>query len=174
MGNSINQWVGSGRLGRDAEVRQAGNAQIVTLSIAVSEWKKDKNGQGGTETTHWVPVEKWLNKGDEHLHSLRRGQEVVVTGKLKMDTWQDKETGKQRQKLKVLAYRIDAVEDTRQGRGQGGGQGGGQGQDYSQGYSHGGGYQQPPPNQNQQQHRPPSGPAPGGPPPWASGDPGDF
>jgi single-strand DNA-binding protein len=40
--------------------------------------------------------------------SLSKGDRVVVTGKLVSDTWEDKESGQKRTKLKVLAFEVSA------------------------------------------------------------------
>ena len=104
---SINQVVFSGTLGRDIEVK-AINADLFVgkFSLAVSEGVK-KNGQWENKT-YWLDFETWSKK-PENLDGLLKGTKVVVTGRVKVDEWQDKETGKKRTAVRFVADQVEIL-----------------------------------------------------------------
>ena len=57
-----------------------------------------------SETT-WYRVEAWEGLGENAVESLRKGDQVVVVGRLFMDTYTATD-GSERQSLKVNAYSI--------------------------------------------------------------------
>lgn len=89
MAFNINRLTLVGRLGSDAEMRtfQNGGA-VVNFRIAVSEQWKDRQGQK-QERTEWVTVAvfaKWLI---DDANKLRKGDMVMIEGKLQTRKWQD-------------------------------------------------------------------------------------
>lgn len=66
----------AGRLGRDAEVRQAGGHDVCSFSVAADV------GFGERKQTYWIDVSKW-GKGAEGLSRiLTKGSSVAVIGEL--------------------------------------------------------------------------------------------
>jgi len=82
-----------GNLGADPEVKffESG-AFVVEFRIAIYQGK-DKDGQ--PKPSCWKTVKAW---GFEEAPNLRKGDKVHIVGQFGVDTWNDKETGKQRQK----------------------------------------------------------------------------
>lgn len=96
-----------GTLGRDPELRfTAGGQALASFVVAVSHRYKPRNSDDWTEETSWVDVTAWGTLGENIAASCAKGNRVIVTGRLKQDEWDDKETGKKRTKLTVVA---DAV-----------------------------------------------------------------
>jgi len=91
-----------GSLGRDAELRfTAGGAAICSFTVAVSHrYKKADDWQ---EETAWVDVTAWSNLAENIAASCVKGTRVICVGRLKQDTWQDKDSGKDRTKLVLVA-----------------------------------------------------------------------
>lgn len=81
---------------------------IVTLHLAVNRPGKDADGKKTSETTYLdVTI---LGKLAEHAaYYLYKGREVFVEGRLRMQQWQDKQTGKTRQKIDILAESFQAI-----------------------------------------------------------------
>ena len=90
-----------GNAGRDAEVRgtQSGK-QIASLRLAVY--------QGKDKPAMWLDIDAWDGGGwqFERLSQVRKGQSVVVVGRLGMREWQDKD-GATRQAWSVTAFDVE-------------------------------------------------------------------
>ncbi len=97
----------SGFLGRDAELKHTvtGDAYL-SLSVAVSEsWRKpDGDWQ---EKTHWLELTFWRHQAELGCE-LRKGDPIMVVGRLKNDNWTDKE-GQKRSSVKVEVNRFELL-----------------------------------------------------------------
>jgi single-strand DNA-binding protein len=85
-----------GNLGGDVEIRTVGAKAIsvANFSMAVSEYKgKNEDGTSKYES-FWVKVVVWGKLAEKAAGSLKKGDSVVVQGKLSIRTW-DKEGVKQ-------------------------------------------------------------------------------
>jgi single-strand DNA-binding protein len=96
-----------GRLGSDPEIRftQAGKA-VASLSVVTSKKTKNPDGSWGEDTeVTWYDVSVWEEFGENVVESLTKGDPVIVSGRLYMDTYQGKD-GQERRSLKVAAYHV--------------------------------------------------------------------
>lgn len=92
-----------GRLTQDPECyRSPRGTQIVTLHLAVNRDTKDEQGNKQKETC-FLDVVCLGKLGDLAAQYLSKGRECFIEGRLRMQTWQDKQTGKQRSKIDILA-----------------------------------------------------------------------
>lgn len=67
----------TGNLGRDAEVRQAGNSTVCSFSVAMA------SGYGDKKQTVWLDCSLWGRQAEGSLPSyLTKGQQVALTGEL--------------------------------------------------------------------------------------------
>lgn len=97
MAKSINQVILMGRLTRDPEVRTTTTGKTITsFSIAV-----DRGGQD--DATDFFDVTAWEKLGELVSQYLSKGRRCLVQGRLRQDSWDDKETGKKRSKVEVVA-----------------------------------------------------------------------
>lgn len=97
MAKSINQVILMGRLTRDPEQRTTNTGKtIASFSIAV-----DRGGQD--DTADFFNVNAWEKLGDLVMQYLTKGRRVLVQGRLRQDSWDDKETGKKRSRVEVTA-----------------------------------------------------------------------
>ena len=91
-----------GNLTRDPELKHTPKGTAVTdIGLAVNRIGKDDDGQRTEETT-FVDVTFWGRTAETVAEYMSKGRPLYVEGRLKMDTWQDKETGQNRSKLKVI------------------------------------------------------------------------
>jgi single-strand DNA-binding protein len=156
---SVNKVMLLGRLTRDPELRYTPKGTAVCdLGIALNRVWTDPGGEKREEVT-FVDVECWQRTAELCAQYLRKGRQVFLEGRLKLDQWDDP-NGQKRSKLKVTADQVTFVDGG--GRGEGGpDEGGGAGApaprrgSYSQRGGGGGGGRSP--------QRGPSGP-PSGPP----------
>ncbi|MBZ5733003.1 single-stranded DNA-binding protein [Nocardioides sp. TRM66260-LWL] len=77
-----------GWLGSDVTVRQAGEAQVATFRLA----SQPRRWSRRTETwvdgeTQWYSVSAWRSLGEHAAASLRRGDPVVLHGRLSTRIW---------------------------------------------------------------------------------------
>lgn len=90
-----------GRLGQDPEVRKTvGGDSVCSMSVATSETWKDKDGKQ-QERTEWHRCTIWGAKGDAAAKYLKKGQEVLIEGKLQTQTWEDNGVKRQATKINV-------------------------------------------------------------------------
>ena len=126
-----------GNLGRDPEVRSTPSGQnVATFSIATNRRWRDRDGNR-QEETEWHNIEVWGRQAEIAGQYLRRGSKVFVEGRIKTDSWDDRETGAKRYKTKIVCENFKMLDS----RGAGGsefdsGSGGG---GYSPGPPAGGG-----------------------------------
>ena len=109
-----------GNLTRDPELRTTpkGTA-ICQFGIAVNRQFKDDSGATRDETT-FVDIEAWGKQGELVAKYLNRGSLAMVEGRLKLDQWEDKQSGQKRSKLKVVLDNVQFL-TSRGGAGGGGG-----------------------------------------------------
>lgn len=97
MARSINQVILMGRLTRDPEVRTTSTGKNITsFSIAV-----DRGGQ--EDAADFFNVTAWEKLGELVSQYLSKGRRCLVQGRLRQDTWEDKETGKKQSRIEVVA-----------------------------------------------------------------------
>jgi single-strand DNA-binding protein len=107
-----------GNLTRDPELRVTpkGTA-ICQFGIAVNRQFKDESGATRDETT-FVDIEAWGKQGELVSKYLSKGSPAMVEGRLKLDQWEDKQTGQKRSKMKVVLDNVQFL-STRSGGGGG-------------------------------------------------------
>ena len=116
MARSINQVILLGRLTRDPEQRTTTTGKtIASFSIAV-----DRAGQD--DQADFFDVTAWEKLGDLVIQYLAKGRRVLVQGRLRQDSWDDKETGKKRSRVEITATDVTFL-DGPSGDSQGSGQG---------------------------------------------------
>ena len=118
----VNKVILVGNLGKDPEVRYTSGGQAVAnLRIATSRSWTDKQSGQRKEETEWHDVEVWGKQAEQCGEYLAKGRQVYVEGRLKTDKWQDKQSGQERSKVKVVADTVRFLG----GRGGGAAAGGG-------------------------------------------------
>ena len=114
MARGINQVILMGRLTRDPETRSTTSGKTVTsFSLAV-----DRGGQD--DTADFFDVTAWEKTGELVAQYLSKGRRVLVQGRLRQDSWDDKDTGKKRSKVEVVANDVTFLDGP---NGDGGGSG---------------------------------------------------
>jgi single-strand DNA-binding protein len=110
---NLNKVMLIGNLTRDPELRYTPSGKAVTdVSIAINRvWVNDQ-GQKQEDTT-FVDVTLWGRQAELAQQYLTKGRGIYVEGRLQMDTWDDKETGKKRSRLKVVGENMQFLPDGR-------------------------------------------------------------
>jgi len=119
---SFNRVILMGNLTRDPEVRYANSgAAIVKFALAVNRRWQNAEGQWQDEAT-FVDITMFGKRGEAFSRFHQRGKAALIEGHLRLDQWDDKQTGAKRSKLYVVA---DTWEFVGSGQGSEGGNGGG-------------------------------------------------
>jgi single-strand DNA-binding protein len=90
----INKVILAGNLGKDPEVRHLeGGAVVANFPLATTESYKDKSGNK-VEQTEWHNIVLWRAQAEYAEKYLKKGFTILVEGKLKTRTWEDKDKNK--------------------------------------------------------------------------------
>jgi single-strand DNA-binding protein len=98
----------AGRIGRDAEIRTAGNDKVCGFTVAVD------SRQGREKTTNWWRVSIWGKRGEALAQYLTKGSNVTVNGEFSLSEYEGKP------QLNIRANEV-ALQGGGQERGAGGG-----------------------------------------------------
>ncbi len=110
MAGSFNKVFLMGNLTRDIELKHTPSDQsVATIGIAVNRRYTTKEGEKREETT-FVDCEAWGRTAEIMSQYLSKGRGVFIEGRLKLDQWEDRETGKNRSKLKVVIDNFQFVD----------------------------------------------------------------
>ena len=139
-----------GNLTRDVELRySSAGLAIASTAIAVTRRFSGANGEKQEETC-FVDITffgKYAEVANQYLH---KGSKVMIEGRLKLDSWQDKNTGQSRQKHSVIVEGMEMLDSKNDAsKNQGYNQNGGYTQQSGYSHSSNGGYSQGGYQQNQ-------------------------
>jgi single-strand DNA-binding protein len=99
---SFNKVILLGNLTRDPEVRYTPKGSAVCdLGLAVNRAYTLENGEKREEVTY-VDVVLWARLAEIAGEYLKKGRPVFIEGRLQLDTWDDKQSGQKRSKLRVI------------------------------------------------------------------------
>ena len=106
---SFNKVILMGNLTRDPELRYtSGGTAIAKLGLAVNRVWRDAEGQQKEETT-FVDVDAFGKQAETLGQYMQKGRPILVEGRLKLDQWEDKNTGQNRSRLGVVRERFSFV-----------------------------------------------------------------
>ena len=95
----------AGNLTRDPELRFLdGGAATASFSVAVSRRWFDKNSNDWTEATSFFDVVAWRTLADNVAENLKKGDRVIVTGRLEQRSWE--KDGEKRSKVELVADEV--------------------------------------------------------------------
>lgn len=103
---ALNKVILLGNLTRDPELRQTPQGtSVCKLGLAVNRQYTTSSGDK-REDTCFVDVDVWAAQAESCANYLRKGSPALVEGRLRLDQWQDRETGARRSRLTVQAQRV--------------------------------------------------------------------
>jgi single-strand DNA-binding protein len=114
---NLNRVLLIGNLTRDPEVRYTPKGTAVTeIGLAVNRIYSGEDGEKKEETT-FVDVTLWARQAEIAGQYLRKGRPVFIEGRLQLDTWDDKQTGQKRSRLRVVAENLQLLGSRPEGEG---------------------------------------------------------
>lgn len=91
-----------GNITRDPEVRYTPKGTAVTdIGLAINRNFTGDDGERREETT-FVDITFWGRQAEVIGEYMKKGRPLYVEGRLQLDTWEDKASGQQRSRLKVI------------------------------------------------------------------------
>jgi single-strand DNA-binding protein len=121
---SFNKVILLGNLTRDPEVRYTPKGSAVCdLGIAVNRSYTLDSGEKREEVT-FVDVVLWSRLAEIAGEYLKKGRPVFIEGRLQLDTWDDKQSGQKRSKLRVIGETMQLLGGRPPGAGGGAAEGG--------------------------------------------------
>jgi len=117
---NLNKVMLIGNLTRDPDLKYTpGNQAVCEIGLAVNRKYRTKEGEDREETT-FVDCEAWGKQAEVLKQYMTKGKPLFIEGRLKLDTWEDKDGGK-RSKMRVVIENFQFL-----GAAGGGGGGGGE------------------------------------------------
>lgn len=107
---SFNKVILMGNLTRDVELRhlQSGSA-VAEIGLAVNRTWFDKATNSKKEEVTFVDVTIWGRTAEVAHQYLTKGSPVLIEGRLQLETWDDKNGGGKRSKLKVVGEALQMI-----------------------------------------------------------------
>lgn len=125
----------SARLTRDPEMRYLPTGTAVCkMGVAADRSYAGRDSQERQKETLFIDVTAWAKTAEFCNQYMRKGSAIFVEGRLRYESWKDKETGATRSRISIVADRVQFGESRAEAeqRAARGGSGGG-GRDYGGG-----------------------------------------
>ena len=98
---SFNKVILLGNLTRDPQLRNTQSSSVAEFGIAVNRKFKTAAGEDREEVC-FVDCTAWGKQADTINQYCRKGSQLLIEGRLKLDAWEDKQGGGKRSKLSVV------------------------------------------------------------------------
>jgi len=103
---SFNKVILVGNLTRDPELRYTPKGMaIAKIGLAVNRVWRNEAGETKEEVT-FVDVDVFGRTAENVGQYMRKGRPILVEGRLRLDQWDDKQTGQKRSRLGVVAETV--------------------------------------------------------------------
>ena len=110
---SFNKVILAGNLTRDPELRYTPKGTAVAkIGLAVNRTWTGEDGQK-KEEVNFIDVEAWGRQGEIIAQYMKKGRPLLVEGRLKLDSWEDKNTKQKVSKLKVVLESFSFIDSNR-------------------------------------------------------------
>lgn len=107
---NLNKVMIIGNLTADPEVRTTPRGTNLTeLRLAVNRQVGGQDGSERREETTYLDVTCWSRLGEIAAQYLSKGRPVFIEGRLQMDTWEDKQTGQKRSRIRIIAENLQLL-----------------------------------------------------------------
>jgi len=102
--SNINRVIITGNLTRDPELRSlSSGTSVCELRVACNGSRKDRQSGQWVDKPNYFDVKVWGAQGENCARYLAKGRPIAVDGRLDWSEWADKESGKNRQKVEIIA-----------------------------------------------------------------------
>lgn len=117
---NFNKVILAGNLTRDPELRYTPKGTAVAkLGMAINRSWRDAQTNEMREEVTFVDVDAFGRSAETIAQYLKKGRPILIEGRLKLDTWDDKQTNQKRSKLGIVLESFQFLDAAGQGQGQG-------------------------------------------------------
>jgi single-strand DNA-binding protein len=110
---NFNKVILAGRLTRDPELRYSPKGiAIAKLGLAVSRTWTNEAGEKKEEAL-FVDVDAFGKQAEVLAQYMKKGRPILIEGRLRLDTWDDKQTNQKRSKLSVVLEGFSFLDSNR-------------------------------------------------------------
>ncbi len=110
---SFNKVIVAGNLTRDPELRYTPKGTAVArITLAVNRNYTSETGEKKEEVS-FVDIDVWGRQAEVIAQYMKKGRPLLVEGRLKQDTWEDKNTKQKQSKLKVVLESFSFIDSNR-------------------------------------------------------------
>lgn len=107
---NVNKVILMGNLTREPEINYtSGGTAVCDITIATNRTYRDADENKQEETT-FSDVTFWGRKAEVIGEYVKKGHPLYIEGRLTLDTWEDKETGQKRSKLKITGETFEFIQ----------------------------------------------------------------
>ncbi len=118
---NFNKVILVGNLTRDPELRYTPKGlAIAKVGLAINRSWNSETGEKKEEVT-FVDVDIFGRTAENVAQYMKKGRPILIEGRLRLDQWDDKQTGQKRSKLGVVGETVQFLGSPTGGGGEGGG-----------------------------------------------------
>src|SRR6266851_1054067 len=108
MSKSVNKVLLLGNVGKDPEVHSLRSGIVVNLSLATNESFKDGRGDW-QERVEWHNLVAYQRNAEILRDYVRKGSKIYIEGKLRTDSWDDKQSGERRYMKEIVVLDVSLL-----------------------------------------------------------------
>lgn len=110
---NFNKVILAGNLTRDPELRYTPKGTAVTrIGVAINRTWKSETGESKQEVT-FVDVDAFGRTAEVVSQYLKKGRPILIEGRLRYETWDDKQTNQKRSRLSVVMENFQFMDSGR-------------------------------------------------------------
>lgn len=110
MTASMNKVILMGNLGKAPETRTLESGVVMCrFPIATSETYKNRKSGEKTSHTEWHNVVLWRGLAEVAEKYLNKGDKILIEGRIRSRSWEDKESGQMRFITEILADQMQMI-----------------------------------------------------------------
>src|SRR5437867_3190453 len=110
---NFNKVILAGNLTRDPELRYTPKGTAVTrIGLAINRTWKSESGETKQDVT-FVDVDAWGRTAEVVAQYLKKGRPILMEGRLRYESWEDKQTNQKRSKLGVVVENFQFMDSNR-------------------------------------------------------------
>lgn len=107
---SLNKVILMGNLGKEPETRTLESGVVMCrFPIATSEIYKNRKSGEKTSHTEWHNVVLWRGLAEVAEKYLNKGDKILIEGRIRSRSWEDKESGQMRFITEILADQMQMI-----------------------------------------------------------------
>jgi single-strand DNA-binding protein len=85
-----------GRLAADPQINYLSNSNTAVANAKIAVDHPEKKGRDDGKEPDWLKLEIWFEPAEQFVDNAKKGQLIDVTGRIRFESWTDKQTGEPR------------------------------------------------------------------------------